>query len=448
MLTASCTSHAARHTLRVGHVGCSSAGMSVPAWYVLAGALLAFMALAGTLLKKLPLSTSLLYLVVGFALGPLGAGVLRIDVERDAGLLSRIAEGAVLVSLFTTGLKSSAALDDARWRLPLRLATGSMLLAIGALTALAMAFGFPAPIALLLGSILAPTDPVLASDVQLENHEDRDRLRFALSGEAGLNDATAAPFVALALAWTRDGTTGSLGEWLLFEVGWSFAVGSLVGWVLGHLLGRAVVYLRTTYQAALGLDEFLALSLIALSYGLATLLHASGFAAVFATGIALRRWERTRPRRDGARAQMTAEVLSFNERLEHLVEVVLVVIVAASLRVDALPTWAPLFVALGLFVVRPLSVFAVVRGEGVTPMQRNLMGWFGIRGIGSIYYLFLALARGVPDGRALASVVILFVSSSIVVHGISVTPLMARYERSVRRAKRTSAPAHERPSRA
>ena len=142
----------------------------------------------------------MLYLAVGLGVGPIGLGLVARDTVGDAHLLERRTEVAVLVSLFTSGLKLSLPLSDRRWRLPIRLAFGSMAITVAAVAALAWAlFDLPLGAAILLGAILAPTDPVLASDVQLEEPGDRDRLRFALTGEGGMNDGTAFPFVMLGL---------------------------------------------------------------------------------------------------------------------------------------------------------------------------------------------------------------------------------------------------------
>ena len=165
------------------------------------------MALTGTTLKRLPLTTAIIYMTIGFVLGTSVLGVLPVDPMKDSALLERVTEVAVLISLFTAGLKLRTPLREGRWKLPLRLAFGSMTLTV-AMIALAGAFLLHLPLgaAILLGAILAPTDPVLASDVQVADPWDRDRLRFALTGEAGLNDGTAFPFVMLGLITLSYGT--------------------------------------------------------------------------------------------------------------------------------------------------------------------------------------------------------------------------------------------------
>ena len=200
--------------------------MSFDVGYLLLGALFVLVAICGTFVKRLPLTQTMIYLAAGLVIGPLGFGLLSLDLQRHPILLERIAEVAVLVSLFTTGLKLRVPWYDRRWRVPLRLAFGSMALTVALVAVAGVAgLGLPVGAAILLGAIIAPTDPVLASDVQLENPLDRDRLRFSLSAEAGLNDGSAFPFVMLGL-----GLLGlhDLGPW-----------GSLVGGrcLLGHRSG-------------------------------------------------------------------------------------------------------------------------------------------------------------------------------------------------------------------
>ena len=165
----------------------------------------------------------------------------------------------------------SAGLSDGRWLLPLRLAILSMLVTVALVAGVGvLALGLPLGAAILLGGILAPTDPVLASDVQVANPGDRDRLRFALTGEAGLNDGTAFPLVMLGLGLLGLHDIGSFGwRWLAVDVIWAVTAGVAIGAVLGTAVGRLVLYLRRTHKEAVGLDNFLALGLVGLAYGAA-----------------------------------------------------------------------------------------------------------------------------------------------------------------------------------
>ena len=185
----------------------------------------------------------------------------------------------------------SVGLGDGRWLLPLRLAVVSMIVTVALIAAAGVAWlGLSLGAAILLGGILAPTDPVLAADVQVAEPTDRDRLRFSLTGEAGLNDGTAFPFVLLGLGLLGLHDLGaSLWRWLAVDVLWGVGAGIDIGAALGTLVGRFVLYLRRTHKEAVGLDNFLALGLIGITYGLASWPHGYGFLAVFAAGVALRR---------------------------------------------------------------------------------------------------------------------------------------------------------------
>jgi NhaP-type Na+/H+ or K+/H+ antiporter len=435
--------------------------MGFTLWFLIAGGLLIFMALAGSVLKRLPLSTAMVYLALGVGLGPLGFGLLDLDLVRDSAVIERVAELAVLTSLFSAGLKLRIPLSEGRWRLPVRLAFGSMTLTVGliALTGV-VGLGLPIGAAILLGGLLAPTDPVLASDVQVEHPGDRDRLRFSLTGEAGLNDGSAFPFVMLGLGLLGLHELGEYGwRWLAIDVLWAVAGGLAIGWLLGMLVGRLVLYLRRAHKEAIGLDDFLALGLIALAYAVALLLHTYGFLAVFAAGLALRRIEMQAtagqeqavdsaptlqpsagaPERakqlatdpDHAPAYMAQAVLGFNEQLERIGEVAVVVLVGGILSASRLPAQAIWFVPLLFLVIRPVSVWLGLIGSRSSADQRRLIAWFGIRGIGSVYYLAFAAQHGLDPALAeqIAGLALSAVAASVVVHGISVTPLMRRYQR-------------------
>ena len=436
--------------------------MEFALWSVLIGLLLIVMALAGTVRSRLPLSTAMLYLAVGAVVSPVVLGWTGFGPLTHTVLMERLTEVVVLVSLFTAGLKLSHGLGDRRWLLPLRLATASMVVTVGCITLVAWTLlGLPIGAAVLLGGLLAPTDPVLASDVQMQEPGDRDQLRFALTGEGGLNDGTAFPFVMLGLGLLGLHDLGASGwRWFAIDLVWAVAAGLAIGAGLGIATGRLVLYLRREHKEAVGLDDFVALGLIALAYGIALLLHAYGFLAVFAAGVALRNLvQRESESADAnhdavekaaalpdrsmaetlavdpqhAPAYMAHAVLGFNEQLERIGEVAVVVTIGALLWAVPWQADALWFVPLLLLVIRPLSVAIGLAGTSTVRTRRWLIGWFGIRGIGSLYYLMYAANHGLPAALAdrLTGLTLAAVVTSIVVHGISVTPLMAVYERRV-----------------
>lgn len=429
--------------------------MDATLWFLVGGGLLVAMALAGTLVERLPLSAAMFYLAVGYGVGPAGLGLLTVSPLRDAAILERVAEVAVLVSLFSAGLKLRAPWTHRRWLLPARLAFGSMLVTVGLVAFVGVVgLGLPLGAAILLGAVLAPTDPVLAADVQVTDPWDRDRLRFALTGEAGLNDGSAFPFVMLGLGLLglHDLGPGRV-RWVAVDLVWATGAGLLIGAGLGTLLGQLVVYLRRHHREAVGLDDFLALGLIALAYGAALLVHAYGFLAVFAAGSALRRVElrasgdrppeevkaltaggeandlATDPEK--APAYLAGEALRVVRQVERILEVAIVVLLGSLLSRADFPPAVFWFVPLLLLVLRPVAVVVGLVGSQTTTTQRRLIGWFGVRGVGSVYYLAFAVTHGLPADLAdqLVHLTLAAVVASVLLHGVSVTPLMTAYAR-------------------
>jgi NhaP-type Na+/H+ or K+/H+ antiporter len=422
---------------------------------VIVGALLIVKTLGGSFIARLPLSAAMLYLAVGIAIGPWGWALLKLDAFKNTLLLERLTEVALLISLFTAGMKLELPFKDRRWRIPVQLATTSMLLTVAAITGVGVLFlDLPLGAAVLLGAILAPTDPVLASDVQVANPGDRDRLRFGLTGEGGLNDGTAFPLVMLGLGLFGLYELGDMHwRWWAIDVLWAVVGGLALGYAMGTLVGRAIIYLRTQRREALGSDEFIALGLIALTYGVALLTFTYGFLAVFAAGLALRRIdepaavalpspkvelspEDQRATGSHAPAHMMRQVERFNSQLESFAEVAIVLVVGVLLATTRFRMEVLWFVPLLFFVIRPVAVTIGLYGTDVRPAQRKLMAWFGIRGIGSLYYLLFAISHGMaaPLAQQLLSITLAVIVASVMAHGISVTPLMKRYE-ALKRSK-------------
>ena len=391
----------------------------------------------------------MLYLVIGVILGPYGFALMRWDALEISAVLERVAEVAVLVSLFTAGLKLRLPFGDKRWFLPLRLAFVSMILTVGAITAIGVwLLKMPLGAAVLLGAILAPTDPVLASEVQVEEPSDTDRVRFSLTGEAGFNDGAAFPFVMLGLGLLGLHELGAGGwRWIAVDVFWAVGAGLGIGWLLGFLVGRLIVWMRAHHEETTKLDDFLALGLITLSYSVALALHSYGFLAVFAAGLALRRVESGGEKVENPQAlsndaesaaeelekipeSMARQVLNFNEQIERVLELAVVLALGGLLTTNYLPIQALWFVPLLFFVVRPIVVWLGLWRSRVSRRQKPMIMWFGIRGIGSIYYLMYAVEHGLSRDLAqqLTALTLATVAASIIVHGISATPLMNRYK--------------------
>ncbi len=443
----------------------------------LAGVLLLLLALSSAYLRNLPISTSAIYLALGVAIGPLGFGLIRIDLGEEMGWFQRLTEVAVIVALFVGGLKLRLPLRDPAWIAARRLGGPIMLASIAGVAFCArLLLGLDLASALLLGAVLAPTDPVLAGTVTVSRAADQDRVRYGLSGEAGLNDGMAFPFVIFALLWAEHGGAGGwITGWALHRLLWAVPAGLLLGFALGQGVGRLAIWLRSRHQDTGAPTDFLALALIALSYVGAESIGAWGFLATFAAGIGLRRAEmhvtRMTPHPNqqrkpdqqesespappvphppaeelvGASVEeeelkepavaagvLVAETISFGATAERLLEILLVVLVGVLLASQWDPRAVPLALVL-FFVIRPLATRIILVGTPTTNAQRWLMGWFGIRGIGSLYYLGYALTHGLSGvaAKELAGLTISVAALSILVHGISARPLLARYERGL-----------------
>ncbi len=430
--------------------------MTFAIWTLLIGVLLIVMVLSGTLLKRLPLSTAMIYLAAGFILGPAGWAVLSPSPFAHTAILERVTEVAVLLSLFSVGLKLGLPLSNRHWLLPLRLAFLSMTLTVALVGVVAVwILGLSPGAAILLGAILSPTDPVLASAVQVDSAGDRDRLRFSLTGEGGLNDGTAFPFVMLGLGLLGLHDLGVGGwRWIVIDVLWATVGGLIIGGTLGALIGRLVVYLRSRHKESIGLDEFLALGLIAIAYGVSVISHTYGFLAVFAAGLALQRVkEQSRDsnvihtgdaphpggepmngfsaQADHTSAYMMQAVRGFNGQMERIGELAVVLVIGAMLTFAHFSISAACLLVLLFLVIRPASVWLGLFGAPISRDQRVMIAWFGIRGIGSIYYLLYAIHQGLPGDLAeqILSITFAAVIISIVLHGISAHPVMHFYRK-------------------
>jgi NhaP-type Na+/H+ or K+/H+ antiporter len=422
--------------------------MSTAGWFLLIGGLLLFMGMGGALLRRAPATSAIVYLAAGLLFGPTGLGLYHFNPLKESALLELLTEVAVLISLYATGVKMPVPFSWPRWRAPILLATLSMSLTVGLVTAFAhWGLGWPWGASVLLGAILAPTDPVLATDVQIRHPGDDEQLRFRLSCEAGLNDGSAFPFVVLGLGLLGLHDLGDFGlQWLLKDVVWATASGVAIGVLAGAGLARLTHRLRQSPGPNELLIDFLGLGLIAMVYGLCLLVDAWGFLAVFFAAVALRQTEvrlSAPAQAPAAKALDSAPLaqnpttvsegsLVFKEHLERLSELVLVLLVGGSLFLNSW-SWTAVAMALFLFLVaRPAGVFLALAGRRSPLPLQGMTAWFGVRGIGSLYYLMYAIQHGISNDLALqlTQVTLIVVALSILLHGVSVKPLMGRFSDS------------------
>jgi NhaP-type Na+/H+ or K+/H+ antiporter len=428
--------------------------MTDPQWYLLVGGLMLVMGLSPAIINRLPVTSAIVYLIVGMLAGPTVLHAYHFNPLKQSALLETLTEVAVLISLFAAGVKMPVPFSLPRWRTPILLAFVSMAVTVAMVAVFAhYQLGLALGAAVLLGAIVAPTDPVLATDVQIRRPGDRDRLRFYLTCEAGMNDGSAFPFVMLGLGLLGLHELGEWGlQWLLVDVLWSTAAGIVIGVALGWGLAQLGWKIRSRYRGHDLMDDFLGLGLIAVVYGVSEVFAAWGFLAVFFAAVALRQTElklsgraadipdqlhagqlqethSTGPERV---ATVSAGSLVFKEHLERVSELVLILLVGGTLFVDSW-SWRAVSLALFLFLVaRPVSVLVGLAVSRTSWRIRGLTGWFGVRGIGSLYYLMYAIQHGLPEDVALEliHITLIVVTLSILAHGISVKPLMNRFSRA------------------
>jgi NhaP-type Na+/H+ or K+/H+ antiporter len=407
--------------------------------YLLAGVALLAGAVMPRVLRRHAISTPMAFVAVGMLIGllPVPGGWTVTPIGHEE-ITEHLSELCVIIALMGVGLAIDRPLHWRSWGTTWRLVLVAMPLCIVAMALLGWGvMGLAPASALLLAATLAPTDPVLASDVQVEGpdvedgeseptQDEDDEVRFGLTSEAGFNDGAAFPFVfgAILLA----GSSSHLGGWTTW-VGWylvgkvviALAVGALSGWALARLAFRSPV--RSLRLAEAG-EPILAIAATLGVYGLTDLLGGYGFVAVFVAGVALRSFERTNA--------YHADLHEFVGQLEHMLTWMLLLLLGAALTDGLLAsiTWQGVVVAVLLvLLVRPGMALISLQRNGMTPAERYATAFFGVRGIGSVYYLAFATGQATfPERRELWSTVAFTVVLSVVVHGVTATPAMNRLD--------------------
>lgn len=390
-------------------------------------------------LAERPLSFPIVFVGLGMAAFALPLGLDPPDPLEHTVLAERLTELGVIVALTGAGLKLDRVPGLRTWGSTWRLLAVTMPVSIVAAALLGWwGVGLAPAAAVLLGAVLAPTDPVLASDVQVGppgQEEEEDEVRFSLTSEAGLNDGLAFPFTNAAVAMAVAGAAPRnwILDWLLVDVLYKVAVGIALGWVIGRALGHVVFRLPARTRLAETAEGLAALALTLVSYGLTELAGGYGFLAVFVAAVTLRDMERSH--------EYHRVLHNFAEEAERLLMAVLLVLLGGAVVGGLLAplTWTAALVGLAfLFVVRPAAGLLAMAGSAHPLPERGAISFFGIRGIGSLYYLAFALNHAPftrAEAEALWALVGFVVLVSVVVHGLTATPAMARLDRGRRAAR-------------
>ncbi len=339
------------------------------------------------------------------------------DPIAEPGWWEILSEMTVIVALFATGMQLDVVHPFTRWKATGRLLVVAMPLTIGAMLLVGLAAGLPFAAALLLGAVLAPTDPVLASDVQVgpPTEGGEHPVRFALTAEAGLNDGLAFPFVYLAIAAIAGLTGTEAIQWLGYDVVYRALAGTFVGAGAGWLMGQVVFRWPSNNLLAETGSGVLALAGVLVCYGAAEFIHGYGFIASFVGGLVFRRVE--------AGHKFHSDLHFFNRAIEHALTAVLLLMTGAALGAYAgLVRWEHIAIAASLiFVVRPLAGWVSLAGIDLAPRERLVTAVFGVRGIGSLYYLAFAAgtAAAMPAMADLWLVVLVTIAMSAAFHGLT-----------------------------
>jgi sodium/hydrogen antiporter len=389
-----------------------------------------------TLLRERLVTFPVLVIVGGLVL-PFAFPDVSFDPVANGFVAEHLTEFAVIIALTGLGLAIDRPVSWRGWMTAWRLLAITMPLSIVAAAFVGWwVVGLAPAAALLFGASLAPTDPVLAVDVQTgppdtgspEADED-DEVRLGLTSESSLNDGLAFPFTNLAILVALYGFAPSQWgvRWLLDDVIWKIGGGVAVGWLVGRLLTRVVLALCERVGGGRGLTPtILALALTLASYGVAELVQTYGFIAVFVTAVVIRDAERTHDVHD--------HLHEGAHQLELLAMSLVVLLLGAALA-DGLweaITW-PMIVAavLLIFVARPVAgMVGLVGHRDLLPAERGMVAFFGIRGLGSLYYLAYGINHAdFGDTTGLWALMATVVVLSLVVHGLSARPAMRWLER-------------------
>ena len=379
-------------------------------------------------LKRLPLTLAILCVALGVVVFSTRLLAFNPDPRTWDTLTERLAELVVIISLLGAGLKLDRPPGWRRWSTTWRLLAVAMPLTIAATAWLGWSgLGFSLGMALLFGAAMAPTDPVLAADVQVgpPKSGDEDEVRFGLTSEAGLNDALAFPFVHLAILAAAGGlaSQGGLADWFTLKVGWKLLAGLGAGWLIGATLGYLLFRSRRGLSKLA--DGLIALAATLIAYALTEIIHGYGFLAVFVCAVTIRASERDH--------DFHQEMHDFSDQIERLLMMLLLVLFGGALANGLLAalTWSDALIGLAVvFVVRPVAGMIAMLGSGQPMRERLLLAFLGIRGVGSIYYVAYGLNHGdFGDSERLWAVVGFIILVSILVHGVTATPLLERLTR-------------------
>ncbi|MGN6582992.1 MAG: cation:proton antiporter [Rhizobiaceae bacterium] len=402
------------------------------------GAIILLTAWLPLILRSLPLSLPIVAVAIGyFAIPHSWSIAVSAGLARNR-LLEHLVELVILIALMGVGLRTGRPLSWRGWSATWRLLGIAMPISIAAIAiCCGLLIGFSWPLALFVGAALAPTDPVLAADVQAgpPGEEEGGETRFALTSEAGLNDGLAFPFVLLAMSLTNHSLDAVWREWLVIDVIWKIGSGVLIGLAAGWAFGWLCFRLPRLKMSRTG-DGLVAVGVALISYGVAELARGYGFIAVFIMAATLRAAERDH--------EFHAAMAGFTEQIERVLMVLILIgfgnaVAEGLFRSVGWPEIA--LAALILLVIRPAAGWLSLIGSPLPAGARALIAFFGVRGMATFYYVAYATGRGdFAGGVNLWATTGIVVFASVLLHGITSMPLMRWADRKRRKNAPSGAP--------
>lgn len=382
--------------------------------------------------KKTGISYSVFYLLAGFLLYKLFPGYLPDPIpQKNESLTLHLTELVVIISLMGAGLKIDRVFSFRNWKSPIKLIAITMLLCIAVVSLLGYYFlGLGLASAVLLGAVLAPTDPVLASDVQVgpPNDSTESETKFTLTSEAGLNDGVAFPFtwLAVTLGLIAAGQESSLWNWFAYDMLYRIIVGIVIGYISGKGIGYLVFKLGDKTKLLNTKDGLLGIAITLLVYGSTEMVHGYGFISVFVCAITFRHYEK--------KHKYHGELHSFTDQIERLIVCILLILFGGTLAMGILKplTWQMvLFTIIFLLLVRPLAGLLGLSTSALRFKEKLAISFFGIRGMGSIFYLSFGISKFDFEFQdELWAIISLTILISVMIHGFSATLTMKKLKKA------------------
>ena len=380
--------------------------------------------------KYTQISYAIVYVLIGMLIfSVLGKWLPPALPMKYLDVSTHLTELVVIISLMGTGLKIDQPFSFRTWATPFRLVSITMILCIALVAILAVwLLNFDLASAILLGAVLAPTDPVLASDVQVEPPMEgkKENVKFSLTAEAGMNDGMAFPFTWLAIMLALGMNDASdVTNWVLRDILYRIIAGVALGILMGRLLAYLVFRIPENTKMEVIKDGFVGVAATLLVYGITELFSGYGFIAVFVAAITLRNHELNH--------KYHKKLHDFTDQIERIFLSIVLIIFGGTLVYGILSplTWPMAIVGISFIIlIRPLSAMIGMIGTKLNKKERLVISFFGIRGIGSFFYISFAMGKAVfGEQEKLWAMISFIVLLSILVHGLTATRAMRKMEK-------------------